>query len=222
MEGAPPHGIEGKVPIAPSRFLDSRTGQTPLLTRVRPCPLPKTNLLPSSLLSLYSGSRFWDRRPPHLNWTGSETEARIADKTWSESLLTWNSLPEEHGSQILVSSRFPGFTLFSRHPNSVSGHPQVRSLPSSEPCIPGACSPAAARINTNPNPNTRICGRGRGQPGAMIAGPEARAVCSHHPRAKTQGCGSAPAPAFRGGVLASARPSSHSGLLSEIKPNQLT
>lgn len=188
---------------------------------MRACPFPKQTSCPQ-VYFLYSGSRFWDRRPPHLSWPGSQTEARIADKTWSETFLTWNSLIEEHGSQILVSSRFPGFTPFSRHPNSVSGHPQVRGLPSSEPCIPGACSPAAARINTNPNPNTRICGRSRGQPGAMIAGPEARAVCSHHRRAKTQGCGSAPAPAFRGGVPASTRPSSHSALLSEVKPNQLT
>lgn len=88
----------------------------------------------------------------------------------------------------------PGSTQISRHSNSIPDHPKVRGSPSSEPSIPGACSPAAARIRTNPSPNTRICGRGRGQRGAMIAGPAATAVCSHYPRAKTQGWGSAPPP----------------------------
>lgn len=195
MEGAPPHGIEGKVPIAPSRFLDTRTGQTPLQTSVRACPRPKTNLLPSSLLSLSTLALTFGTEDPHTS-VGQVAKLKLGlrIKLRVRPSPTWNSLPEEHRSQILVSSRFPGFTRFSGHPNSVSDHPQVRGLPSSEPRIPGACSPAAARINTNPNPNTRICGRGRRQPGAMIASPAAAAVCSYHLGAETPGCGSAPPP----------------------------
>lgn len=127
------------------------------------------------------------------------------DKAWS------GLRPYPLGTRFLKttdrrSARLPGSTQISRHPNSAPGHPKVRASPSSESSIPGACSPAAARISTNPSPNTRICGRGCGQAGAMIAGPAATAVCSHHPRAKSQGRGPAPAPAFRGGALASARP----------------
>lgn len=45
----------------------------------------------------------------------------------------------------------------------------LQELPLEHGEVPGACSPAAARINTKPNPNTRICGRDRGQAEAMIA-----------------------------------------------------
>lgn len=37
----------------------------------------------------------------------------------------------------------------------------LQELPLEQGAVPGACSPAAARISTNPTPNTRICGRGR-------------------------------------------------------------
>lgn len=116
----------------------------------------------------------------------------------------------------------PGSTQISRHSNSIPDRPKVRGSPSSEPSIPGACSPAAARIRTNPSPNTRICSRGRGQPGAMIAGPAATAVCFPLSAGQDSGLGPRPAPAFRGGALAFARPNIHSELCVPRASSPLT
>lgn len=155
--------------------------------------------------------------------TSAKTRARLrAPPRMGHSILKWAGGAAAHPRQKSLCGR-AGQEAQSMHLSRSA----LQELPLEHGELPGACSPAVARINTNPNPNTRSCGRGRGQPGAMIAGSEARTVCSHHRPAKTRGCGSAPAPAFRGGAFASARPCSHSTLrrrklFSSVKLNPVT
>lgn len=114
MEGAPPHGIEGKVPIAPSRFLDTRTGQTPLQTSVRACPFPKTNLLPSSFLSLSTLVLTFGIEDPHIS-TGQVAKLKLGFRTKlgvrPSSLGTRCLKSTDHRSSCLpCSSVLPGFS----------------------------------------------------------------------------------------------------------------
>lgn len=102
-----PTWYRGRSPHCPFAILRYQDRTDPITDQCEGVPPSQNKPALKFTFSLYSGSHFWDRRPPHLNWTGSETEARTADKTWSETFPIWNTLPEEHGPQILVSSRFP-------------------------------------------------------------------------------------------------------------------
>lgn len=116
--------------------------------------------------------------------TSAKTRTRLrAPPRMGHSSLKWAGGAAAHPRQKSLCGR-AGQEAQSMHLSRSA----LQELPLEHGEVPGACSPAAARINTKPNPNTRICGRDRGQAEAMIAGPEARTVCSHHPQARLSPC----------------------------------